>query len=174
MKGERERSIGECSALYMHVLQFVKYGTGLWKSSRTSGGAQSWELPSLFPPPTYPHLQPVCGRRKAAECAWCAAVGPGLQKCFSCSLALAAGQQVDLLSGFVDKWCVLAEISCTLTSLCLILSHQKAGKAASKCSTSDDDESQQNSSGKETGQLHRWAKHPHIFSSVGLITCCCY
>lgn len=109
----------------------------------------------LCSPPTYPHLKPVCGRRKAAECAWCAAVGPGLQKCFSCSLALAAGQQVDLLSGFVDKWCVLAEISCTLTSLCLILSHQKAGKAASKCSTSDDDESQQNSSGKETGQLHR-------------------
>lgn len=35
---------------------------------------------------------------------------PGLQKCFSSSLARAAGQQVDLLSGFVDKWCVLAEI----------------------------------------------------------------
>ncbi|XP_042737104.1 1-phosphatidylinositol 4,5-bisphosphate phosphodiesterase eta-1 isoform X2 [Lagopus leucura] len=33
--------------------------------------------------------------------------------------------------------------------------HKKAGKATSKCSTSDDDESQQNSSGKEAGQLHR-------------------
>ncbi|XP_042677101.1 1-phosphatidylinositol 4,5-bisphosphate phosphodiesterase eta-1 isoform X1 [Centrocercus urophasianus] len=32
--------------------------------------------------------------------------------------------------------------------------HKKAGKATSKCSTSDDDESQQNSSGKEAGQLH--------------------
>ncbi|XP_021250864.1 1-phosphatidylinositol 4,5-bisphosphate phosphodiesterase eta-1 isoform X4 [Numida meleagris] len=33
--------------------------------------------------------------------------------------------------------------------------HKKAGKATSKCSTSDDDENQQNSSGKEAGQLHR-------------------
>ncbi|NXJ14801.1 PLCH1 phosphodiesterase, partial [Odontophorus gujanensis] len=32
--------------------------------------------------------------------------------------------------------------------------HKKTGKAASKCSTSDDDENQQNSSGKEAGQLH--------------------
>ncbi|XP_021250863.1 1-phosphatidylinositol 4,5-bisphosphate phosphodiesterase eta-1 isoform X3 [Numida meleagris] len=32
--------------------------------------------------------------------------------------------------------------------------HKKAGKATSKCSTSDDDENQQNSSGKEAGQLH--------------------
>ncbi|XP_072200342.1 1-phosphatidylinositol 4,5-bisphosphate phosphodiesterase eta-1 isoform X4 [Excalfactoria chinensis] len=33
--------------------------------------------------------------------------------------------------------------------------HKKTGKATSKCSTSDDDENQQNSSGKEAGQLHR-------------------
>ncbi|XP_015727715.1 1-phosphatidylinositol 4,5-bisphosphate phosphodiesterase eta-1 isoform X5 [Coturnix japonica] len=32
--------------------------------------------------------------------------------------------------------------------------HKKTGKATSKCSTSDDDENQQNSSGKEAGQLH--------------------
>lgn len=42
-----------------------------------------------------------------------------------------------------------------LTQLCLVLSHQKAGKAASKYSASDDEENQQNSSGKEAGQLHR-------------------
>ncbi|XP_021250862.1 1-phosphatidylinositol 4,5-bisphosphate phosphodiesterase eta-1 isoform X2 [Numida meleagris] len=35
------------------------------------------------------------------------------------------------------------------------LATPKAGKATSKCSTSDDDENQQNSSGKEAGQLHR-------------------
>ncbi|NXC47855.1 PLCH1 phosphodiesterase, partial [Penelope pileata] len=32
--------------------------------------------------------------------------------------------------------------------------HKKAGKATSKCSASDDEENQQNSSGKEAGQLH--------------------
>lgn len=60
-----------------------------------------------------------------------------------------------------------------LTQLYLILSQQKAVKAASKYhSASDEEEGQQNSSGKEMGQLHRWAMNHQSFTAQLKLEAC--